>query len=54
MYKQKSNFITSISVKKQDEQDFFDLKKYLEKNRYSVSDYLVYCWKTGVRFDYEQ
>jgi len=51
MYRQKSNLITSISVKKKDESDFLDLKEYLKDNRYSVSDYLVYCWKSGVKFD---
>ena len=54
MYRQKSNLITSISVKKKDEDDFLDLKEYLKNNRYSVSDYLVYCWKNGVRFDHDK
>ncbi len=54
MYRQKSNLITSLSVKKQDEKDFLDLKEYLKKNRYSLSDYIVYCWKNGVKFNHEQ
>ena len=49
MYKQKSNFITSISIKKNDEKDFLELKKYLKDNRYSMSDYLVHCWKLGIK-----
>jgi len=51
MYRQKSNITTSVSIKKSDEDDFLELKKYLKDNRYSVSDYLVYCWRSGMRFE---
>ena len=41
--------MTSVSIKKCNEQDFLELKKYLKDNRYSMSDYIIHCWKIGMR-----
>ena len=38
-----------MSIKIKHEKDFLKLKNYLKDNRYSMSDYLVHCWKVGMR-----
>jgi len=40
-----------MSIKKRHEKDYLELKEYLKDKEKSMSDYLMHCWNTGVRFE---
>lgn len=44
-YKPQSNIITSISIKKKDEEDYADLRQLLRQQRLSVGEYLIDAYR---------
>jgi hypothetical protein len=44
-YRSKSNIITSISIKNQDEQDYLELRTLLVNQRISIGEYLISSYR---------
>ena len=44
-YRSKSNIITSISIKNQDEQDYLELRTLLGNQRISICEYLISSYR---------
>ena len=44
-YKPKSNMITSLSIRKKDEEDYLNLKDMLKQQRISTGEYLIDAYR---------
>ena len=44
-YKPKSNMITSLSIRKKDEEDYLNLKNMLKQQRISTGEYLIDAYR---------
>ena len=47
-YKPKSNMITSLSIRKKDEEDYLNLKNMLKQQRISTGEYLIDAYRAGM------